>query len=95
MFLVSDAKTGQVIANVEKTVSTNEKGEETKNVQIDMPTVGVHEVSSLNGLVSWHISDTSTYFLTVSGIGRRKSWQFWCMCNYTVLQYYWNHETFF
>jgi len=40
---ISDAKTGQVIANVEKTVSTNEKGEEAKNVQIDMPSVGVHE----------------------------------------------------
>jgi len=40
---ISDAKTGQVIAKVEKTVSTNEKGEQTKNVQIDMPIAGVHE----------------------------------------------------
>lgn len=46
-FAVSDAKTGQVVANVEKTVTTNEKGEQTKDVQIDLPSVGVHEVKAL------------------------------------------------
>jgi len=40
---IKDAKTGQLIANVEKSVSTNEKGEQTNNVHIDFPAAGVHQ----------------------------------------------------
>jgi len=40
---IKDAKTGQIIANVEKSVSKNEKGEETNNVHIDFPAAGVHQ----------------------------------------------------